>query len=107
MDHATRAKIDAVKSDLATWGLADVEDPPEVQIRPEFHTIRAAISAIPTTHHKHFRFLSLAYGWLQKRGGPLDAVTWLRQREIAQRLQRDEREIDVLESGETRSVLLP
>jgi hypothetical protein len=107
VDHATRAKIDAVKSDLVTWGLADVEDPPEVQVRPEYHTIRAAIPAVPATHHKHFRFLSLAYGWLQKRGGPQDAVTWLRQREIAQRLQRDEREIDVLESGETRSVLLP
>jgi len=107
MDSATRAKINAVKSDLVIWGLADVEDPPEVQIRPEFHTIRAAIPAIPATHHKHFRFLSLAYGWLQKRESPLDAVTWLRQREIAQRLQRDESEIDVLESGETRSVLLP
>ena len=43
---------------------------------------------------------------MQKRGGRLDAVTWLRQRNLAQRLHRDEREIDVLESGEIRSVLL-
>jgi hypothetical protein len=32
--------------------------------------------------------------------------TWLRDRDIAQRLRGDEREVYVLDTGETRSVLL-
>jgi hypothetical protein len=104
MEEQMRTKIEAVKSYLLASGLTDVESPPENQIRAEFHTIRAAIPTIPANVHAHFRFLSLSDGWIRKQETPQGAVAELRRKQVAERLQGDEREIDILESGQTRSV---
>jgi hypothetical protein len=103
MDEQMRTKIEAVESYLRASGLADVEAPPEHQIRAEFYTIRAAVPTVPANVHAHFRYLSLNNRWLQKQETPQGAVAELRRKDVAERLQGDEREIDILESGETSS----
>jgi hypothetical protein len=40
LDPQTRAKIDAIKVHLRTGGLTDVDDPPSVQIHPDFYLIQ-------------------------------------------------------------------
>lgn len=105
MDAKDRSKVDAIKVYLQGQGFVDVEDPPEVQVRADFRTLRAAIPSIPPSAHARFRFLSLKYGWLQSQETPADAVIWAKDRDIARRLKGDEREIDVLADGSTRSVL--
>ena len=106
LDPQTRAKIDAIKVHLRTSGLTDVDDPPSVQIHPDFYLIQGAVSTIPATVHEHFRFLGLAHGWLQKQETPLAAVTWVREKEIARGLLRDEREVYVENSGLIRRIPL-
>jgi len=92
-DEAVRPQIEAIKALLAAEGLADVDDPRELQLKVfdrNRHTIRA-------TFKRTARFLRLDYGWLSDH--PKDAVAWLQEREIAKSLKAGDYDITIHAKG--------
>lgn len=92
-DQAVRAQIDAIKAHLRAEGLADVEDPIDLQkaMSEGFHTIWA-------TFNDERRALRLGYGWLQEHRAD-ELAAWFTEKEIARRLTTDERVVTVRDSG--------
>jgi len=93
LDQGVRVQIEAVKGYLRVEGLADVEDPPELQLKA-FDTNRHTIRA---TFNGKARFLRLDYGWLSDH--PKDAVARLQEKEIARSLKEDEYDISIHHKG--------
>lgn len=95
-DQHVRPQIEAIKAYLAAEGLREVEEL-RTKTSEGYHTIRSTVG-------EHPRLLRLGYGWLEEHP---DAITWLHDKWIADRLKSDNAEIWIHDDGQITSGLTP